>query len=165
MASAARDSEPAYSALNVSYPARTTGAPTLGLFKPRKIERLIIEPATPEWSVKQQEILRTDTLFQKAPAQTLEKIPYNFKYEFLCVETTCSGHTMTCFDWEMLDSFRRWRREYGDQWQKAFRQTFEQEMIKKNDTHFFVGTVHLHPGNWIIVGLFYPPHSSRGLFD
>jgi hypothetical protein len=30
-------------------------------------------------------------------------------------------------------------------------------MINKYDTHFFVGTVHNHPKNWIIVGLFYPP--------
>ena len=39
------------------------------------------------------------------------------------------------------------------------------KMIQKNDTHFFVGTVHQHPGSWIIVGLFYPPkQSQRDLF-
>jgi hypothetical protein len=39
-------------------------------------------------------------------------------------------------------------------------------MIKKNDTHFFVGTVHQHPGSWIIVGLFYPPKQAMpDLFD
>ncbi len=30
-------------------------------------------------------------------------------------------------------------------------------MIEKKDTHFFMGTMHGHPGVWIIVGLFYPP--------
>jgi hypothetical protein len=30
-------------------------------------------------------------------------------------------------------------------------------MITKLDTHFYVGTVHKHPTEWIIVGLFYPP--------
>ncbi len=29
-------------------------------------------------------------------------------------------------------------------------------MIEKNDTHFYVGTLHHHPNIWIIVGLFYP---------
>ena len=29
-------------------------------------------------------------------------------------------------------------------------------MINKLDTYFYVGTVHRHPKNWIIVGLFYP---------
>jgi hypothetical protein len=27
----------------------------------------------------------------------------------------------------------------------------------EDDTHFFVGTLHQYPKNWIIVGLFYPP--------
>lgn len=29
-------------------------------------------------------------------------------------------------------------------------------MIRKNDTHFYVGTVHRFPSQWLIVGLFYP---------
>lgn len=34
------------------------------------------------------------------------------------------------------------------------------------DTHFYVGTVHRHPTEWIIVGLFYPPYPAmRDLFD
>ena len=30
-------------------------------------------------------------------------------------------------------------------------------MINDRDTHFYVGTIHQHPKEWIIVGLFYPP--------
>ena len=30
------------------------------------------------------------------------------------------------------------------------------------DTHVFVGTVHKHPKNWVIVGLFYPPKTTQG---
>ena len=30
-------------------------------------------------------------------------------------------------------------------------------MQSKYDTHFFVGTLHQHPNNWIIVGLYHPP--------
>jgi len=33
-------------------------------------------------------------------------------------------------------------------------------MINKNDTHFIVGTVHGHPKEWIIIGLFYPPKDA-----
>ena len=61
-----------------------------------------------------------------------------------------------CTDWEMAQAYRMWRRKYGNDWEKYFRQKFEQEMMQK-DTHFYVGTVHQHPANWIIVGLFYPP--------
>jgi hypothetical protein len=39
-------------------------------------------------------------------------------------------------------------------------------MIEKYDTHFFVGTVHQHPKNWIIVGLFYRPRlAMNDLFE
>jgi hypothetical protein len=48
-------------------------------------------------------------------------------------------------------------RKYGQNWESKFRQKYEDEMINKFDMHFFVGTVHKHPGAWIIVGLFYPP--------
>jgi len=74
---------------------------------------------------------------------------------------------MMCTDWEMGQAYRRWRKDYRDNdWERAFRQRFEVEMIEKFDTHFFVGTVHQHPNNWIIVGLFYPPKGLiTDLFD
>jgi hypothetical protein len=37
-------------------------------------------------------------------------------------------------------------------------------MLNKNDTHFFVGTIHGHPQTWIIIGLFYPPKAKRSDF-
>ena len=61
----------------------------------------------------------------------------------------------------MAEAYRQWRDKYGDQWELKFRQRFETEMIEKLDTHFFVGTVHQHPGSWIIVGLFYPPQIAQ----
>jgi len=64
---------------------------------------------------------------------------------------------MMCTDWEMGQSWRSWRRAYGSQWEAKFRERYERDMIDRNDTSFFVGTVHQHPHRWIIVGLFYPP--------
>jgi len=133
------------------------GHPTLGVFRPYKIKRLLIESATPNWTEAQLATLTQDTLFERAPAQTLEKIPFDFRYEFRCGDVDCRGHSMICTDWEMGQAYRAWRWEYGDQWEAKFRQRFESEMIEKNDTHFFVGTVHHNPASWIIVGLFYPP--------
>lgn len=96
-------------------------------------------------------------MFAKAPASELEKIPYKFKYEFTCDEPSCSGHTLSCTDWEMGQSYRSWFRTYGPSgWETKFRHRYEEEMTNLNDTHFFVGTVHGHPASWIIVGLFYP---------
>lgn len=39
---------------------------------------------------------------------------------------------------------------------QAFRQKYETEMKDRFDTHFYVGTIHRYPKEWIIVGLFYP---------
>jgi hypothetical protein len=142
------------------------GFPTLGIFKPGKIKRLTAEPTPQQWSAEELRILQQDTLFQKAPEETLEKIPFNFRYEFQCADPSCTGHEMMCTDWEMGEAYRKWRRDYGADWEGRFRQRFETEMIEKFDTHFFVGTVHKHPNNWIIVGLFYPPKlATADLFD
>ena len=70
-----------------------------------------------------------------------------------------------CTDWEMMQSYRKWRRDYGDGWEAAFRQKYEREMSDKFDTHFFVGNLHQYPNAWIVVGIFYPPRKTPDLFD
>jgi hypothetical protein len=137
------------------------GYPTLGVFKPRTVTRLLIEPAEPRWTEAQLSILRQQDLFVAAPVQELEKVPFKFKYEFRCDDPECTTHVLSCTDWEMGESWRSWRDKYGDGWQAKFRQRYEAEMIGARDLHFFVGTVHQHPKEWIIVGLFYPPLSEE----
>jgi len=137
------------------------GHPTLGFFKPKAIEKLIISSDDPDWTPEQQAILSQGHLFAEQPKQQLEKIPFKFQYKFTCNEPECKGHTLSCTDWEMGEAYRRWRDKYGDQWEGKFRQTFETEMIEKLDTHFFVGTLKAYPNVWIIVGLFYPPQVAQ----
>ncbi len=133
------------------------GFPTLGLFKPKTITGFDMLPVDPNWSEPELARLRQMPLFQNAPARELEKIPFRFKYRFTCDEPTCNGHNLMCTDWELGASYRRWRRDYGEaEWEEKFRERFESDMMHKNDTHFFVGTLRGHPGTWIIVGLFYP---------
>lgn len=133
--------------------------PTLGLFRPKAISRLTISPANPpDWTPAQRAILSQKSFGfdAKAPKEELEKIPFDFFYEFVCDDPGCRGHKMSCTDWEMAEAYRRWKSDYGDGWEGAFRQRFEREMIDRFDTHFYVGTMHGHPRTWIIVGLFYP---------
>jgi hypothetical protein len=134
----------------------SAGYPTLGIFRP-KIKRLLIEATDVEWTPQQLSDLKQRLLFNENPSQTLEKIPFNFRYEFSCSHMGCPGHSLSCMDWEMGQSYRSWKRKYGDDWEAAFRNRYEQEMISKYDTHFYVGTIHQYPNAWIIVGLFYPP--------
>jgi hypothetical protein len=137
------------------------GFPTLGVFRPKSINRLVIRPDAESWSDAQLAILRQQDLFVSLPKHELEKIPFSFLYEFQCEDESCPGHNATCTDWEMAESYRKWKAKYGSGWEEKFRLRYEAQMISKFDTHFFVGTVHQHPSSWIIVGLFYPPHSAK----
>jgi hypothetical protein len=133
------------------------GSPTLGFFKPKEISRLTISSDTRRWSPAEIAPLGQYPLFGKSPEKMLEKIPYQFKYEFTCDDPGCRGHEMSCLDWEIRQSYRKWSRQYGPEWEEKFRQKYEIGMIERCDTHFFVGTLHQFPGTWVIVGLFYPP--------
>jgi hypothetical protein len=135
--------------------------PTLGFFKPKIIERLRITQTDSTWTQEELNLLRQGLLFQKSPQAELEKIPYIFTYIFRCDEGECNGHVLSCTDWEMGESWRRWSRSYGEDWEIKFRQRYEREMIEKHDTHFYVGTIYAHPNRWIIIGLFYPPKPTN----
>lgn len=137
------------------------GSPTLGIFKPAAIEKLIIKPSAPDWTQAELEIMRQGDLFESEPKEDLEKIPFDFSYKYRCDESACSGHTMKCTDWEMGQSWRQWRTDYGNDWEAAFRHKYETEMRDKFDTHLYVGTINQHPKEWIVVGLFYPPKDAE----
>jgi hypothetical protein len=142
--------------------------PTLGIIRPKIIERLVVQPDDATWTDAQLAILRQEHLWEKKPKKELEKVPFKFSYKFTCDHAECTTHTMICTDWEMGEAWRRWRTKYGERdWLQKFKQRFEAEMIGKYDTHFYVGTVNQHPSSWIIVGLFYPPkqQADPGLFD
>ena len=140
--------------------------PTLGIIRPESIARFRIVPDPAPWTEAQLNMLRQQHFFAEAPEQELEKIPFKFYYEFRCPEVTCNGHTLMCTDWEMGQSYRDWKSEYGQGWEAKFRQRYETDMIQNKDTHFYVGTVASHPNRWIIIGLFYPPlHVDTGQGD
>lgn len=139
---------------------RQTGD-TLGLFKPKTIHKFIIEPDTPDWTPAEREKLLQYSLYDKHPLKPLEKIPYRFSYRFTCSDPHCEGHKLICVDWELGQAYREWKRKYETDWEWAIINRFETDMILRCDTRFFVGTVHGHPGAWIIIGLFYPPIAKK----
>jgi hypothetical protein len=137
-------------------------APTLGIIKPQ-IKRLHWKPCAPNWTLEERAILEQKSLgFSNEPREILEKVPFDFHYEFRCPENTCRGHDPKCLDWELYQSYRKWRRLYGDtEWQAKLCQKYEDWIINQRDTHFFVGTIKAHPHDWSIVGLYYPPRDPN----
>jgi hypothetical protein len=57
---------------------------SLGLFKPERINKLVIRNDAPDWTTQERQILTQFDLFGKAPKKTLEKIPFKFVYTFTC---------------------------------------------------------------------------------
>ena len=145
--------------------------PTLGFFRPKRITSLDIVPEdNPEWSESELSILNQASFFDNSSRESLEKIPYKFYYNFECNDASClRGHRLSCHDWEINEAYRKWHRQYGPvEWEEKFRRRFEYEMIERNDTHFYVGTIAAHPNSWILVGLFYPRESvtlQQSLFN
>lgn len=139
------------------------GKPTLGIFRPKMIKRLHVKPTSADWEPKELARLNQLKLIESGPIQQLQKIPHSFSYDFDCTDSACRGHSMLCTDWEMAQSYRSWLRTYGPDWEGKFRQRYFADMTMRKDTHFFVGTVHGHPRNWVIVGLCYPPKVGRAV--
>ena len=133
---------------------------SLALFRPKRIETLIIGPADPSWSPEQVAALQQQQFFDNDKPVPLEKIPCDFKYRYICDDPKCKGHEQSIVDWEIYQSYRRWRKEYGEKWEEKLRQRYEYDMQQRNDTHFIVGTMRGYPQSWIIIGLFYPPQAE-----
>lgn len=133
--------------------------PTLGIFKPGAIRRLVIEPDEEDWTPEERQKLRQPNLFDQRPVIELTKLPFRFSYEFVCNDADCTGHRLSCTDWELGASYIDWRRRYGVRWEEKFRLKFEHQMIHERDTRFYVGTLAAYPHIWIIIGLFYPKPS------
>lgn len=114
---------------------------SLGAFKPKHVTNFIVEASKGEWDLSQQGILNQTTLFHSG-RPTLEKIPYRFRYEFICDDPRCTGHNMVILDWEVFESYRRWKRVYKDE-----KLTIEKLKYKwltyffeQRETYFVVGT-------------------------
>lgn len=135
---------------------------SLGIVKPKEVRDFTYEPDSPEWSPKQKEGMRQ--LFLDRPACTLEKIPWRFKYDFLCENPRCKGHYCTIEDWEVFQLFRNMRQKYGESTALTMvKDTFLNKLCSpKKDVHFFVG-MHNRHRVWMIIGLFCPPKVNRQL--
>ncbi len=87
--------------------------PTLGFFKPKVVSSFKIKPARSYWNEEELARFKQYSLFDNAPATQLEKLPFDFFYEFICDEPGCNGHLLSCTDWEMGASYWSWKDKYG----------------------------------------------------
>lgn len=130
---------------------------SLGLIKPRQITALTIDNKD-EINKEESEMIKEFQMTLEGERRSiLENIEYNFRYHFLCSNPDCKGHKIMCEDWEMLESWRRWKVKYPTREKliEKFQERFLHYMVKQ-DLYFFVGT-HSRFNTWLIIGLYYPP--------
>lgn len=147
-------------------------APSLGLIKPRLVDRLDIEQNEAFSADKQQlaDLAAAGDLFN-AGRSALEPAPYRLKYHYFCMAHGCNGHHQTLVDWEAGQAARSWKASgrSEEELPALLRQKFfDQLCAEDRDTFFFLGNQHQHRRSFLVLGVFWPPVGSRPeptLFD
>lgn len=137
-------------------------APSLGLVRPATTPELVIEERDQadldEWERRAAEWAASPSLFDDPDEarHPLEAIPWRFKYRFRCLDEGCNGHEPSIIDWEVMQLYRNVADR--DDWRDAMRQKFVDQMFAPDrDTALFVGNMHRHPQNFLVLGVFWPP--------
>lgn len=131
---------------------------SLGIIKPKKVIDVIVEEEEDrDWKPTWQAALQQMNLFDNKN-KPLKKIPYKFKYHFICEKEGCKGHKMMNEDWEIGALFRRMLLKYDDEniaIDKVKHKMLSDICGHDKDTYFFVGTIFRY-GTYVILGAFYP---------
>ena len=91
----------------------------------------------------------------------VEQIPFSFYYTFKCKnESSCPGHKLQIVDWEIMESYRDWRRRYRPEQvllEKIKERWLARMCSEKNDVYFYVGNLRRFHNQFMVLGVFYPP--------
>lgn len=92
----------------------------------------------------------------------LEWIPFEFRYRFRCADGACTGHDMGLKDWEAGESYRKYRRTYGEQavLDKLRERWFDRMVTPDRAVHCFVGNIAARPHTFMLLSLFSPSGTS-----
>lgn len=131
---------------------------SLGLFKPAQVIDLLVDEESSEWDPDKQGIVYQPSLLFPGKS-ALEKIPWRFRYQYLCADSSCESHRQSIIDWELAEAARTWPNRYGpDGALERIRQRWLGEMCGPDkDTYFFAGNMHRFPDRFLILGVFWPP--------
>jgi hypothetical protein len=144
------------------YDQQSRDATSLGIFKPKKVNDLVISPDDSEWPTKFLHALKQHRLFEYRQKTLVppRKVPFKFHYCFECADQRCKrNHKMMIEDWEVGALF--WKMvdkgcSHIEASQKV-RDKFLNDLCGPDkDTHFYVGTILAHPKTWVVIGVFYP---------
>jgi len=134
---------------------------SLGLIKPVELINFTLTPLDECRDWEKNLIEGTQKTLSGIYKSPLDKIPWKFSYVFKCNDPNCSGHSIMCEDWELLESWRSWKNKYKTHqilWQKFKEKYFD--WMEKRDLHFIIGTESRY-NKFLIIGLYYPPKQKN----
>lgn len=146
---------------------------SLAIFKPTSIKKFHIKPVERSWDIRKLQKLEIQAqqlaLFKDSenPFKVVEKLPYEFSYEFLDDEGKSS--TLMIEDWEIgMLYWNCFKNHDGDE-QKAcedVRKKYFDDFAKTKDLHLFLGTTYTNhiknaPNPFVIIGTFHPQISQQ----
>ena len=127
---------------------------SIGLIKPKSFEFYIRKPID---EIKVIEIKYTQLRLVGSKIEIPDEIGNFFAYRFKCNDPNCKGHDTICEDWEIIETFRSWRKRYENS------EILKEKLIEKfqtfmesRDLYFIMGTTNPY-NKWVIIGLYYPP--------
>lgn len=141
---------------------------SLAVIRPRSIRDFVKTPArrlTPGQRGIANQLRLSDEPEPKRSRESLEELPYDFRYRYHCADPDCSGHKQKVLDWEIGQAYRRWRHRYPDDETvtNMIREKWFGELAGPDkDTHFFVGNAHQYPDAFMVLGVFWPPAEVQG---
>ena len=138
---------------------------SLGAIKPLDID-LEIVPESEEWESQKQSVVDQPSLLLPEK-QGLEKVPFRFMYRYRCADPACNGHRQSNVDWEIAQSWRKWRDQYDQPGLiDAMRKKYLDEMFAPSrDSYLFVGNQHVHREAFLVLGVWWPPRQDPSLFS
>lgn len=144
---------------------QSAGGATLGRIRPT-VQDFVWERRDPREVMAAQraadEAAAQEKLFgpRRAP---LEVVPFLFRYRYRCGEPACGGHEQSNIDWELLQTFRKWRGMYGEaSCLVRLRERWLEDLCGDDrSTQFFVGNMHQHPASFLVLGVFSPKRGAH----
>ena len=133
---------------------------SLGIIKAHSIVNYFSRETTREWSPAQQAVQDQIDMFEENV--DLEKIPYQFGYEFF--DEDGDRHKYTISDWEIMQLYRNCRdksKAYDslDREREAVKKVEQklEKFMSEKDLYFIIGNLKRNMKTFMIIGLFYPP--------
>ncbi|MCZ6834457.1 MAG: hypothetical protein O7G85_01655 [Planctomycetota bacterium] len=131
---------------------------TLRPVRVSEILKFEAEEDSHEWSQKQKEILRQESLF--GDPKPLEKIPYDFKFTWK--DGLGKEYRSKFIAWEVGQTWRRMRDK-----EKVIQAFWDKRFSDRYSLYFFMGNFAAHRQHYGVCGIYNPPRevtSSESLF-